>query len=740
MTGRRTAWWVAGLVGVFVVLALPWFQHLRTALPADDATEDAWLVLWVLEWVRHALGTAPSQLFDPPVNWPAPHQLAGSEHFLASQLAYVPLRWITGSAVAAANLTAWLSYVLAAVAMQALCVRLGIGSGAAFVVAVAYGFGWHGTPGRVHILQSQHLWLPLIALALDRLRQRANAGRATVVAVVVGAALLSSYHMAVYAGVATALWGTAELVRRDAGRGRYFVAAGLACAVAVAVLVVVSLPYLARPEARGEVDLVFSRWKTSHLAPQADDFQHADPLLVARTYLGCALGGGQRLACVPVDWLAERVWMLVLAGALAPFTLVLPLLLLAGVARAALARDRAVVWIGLWFVLAGLLLYGPESIDMGGMRIPFPRALVAASPARFIRESQRALVLSFFGAGLIAACGLDTVLARCARPLRPVLVAALTLMAVIRVPATLPSSAASSIDPIARWGRLAPVRWLDNPALGPDAASYRELAVVVAAAPGPLLDLPDTPDGAGVMGQTIHGQPSIDFYTGYLPPHVSMVQALIAALPDADALDDLIAMTGLRWIVLRPAVEWPAGDFERARAAFATHPRTVAVRPVGGFTVVELDPRSRHPEWFQSLAAGPRRGFSSLGTPLEKVPAAARLAMAVDPFVHAGAPTTVRLSLANTGPHGWPAAVPARPDAPMTVRLELGWSSRPDAIEVYTLRRDVPAGETLEQRIVTTAPDRSGRAILTVALVQVQGGELATARSDVDVLPPGGAQ
>jgi len=195
-------------------------------------------------------------------------------------------------------------------------------------------------------------------------------------------------------------------------------------------------------------------------------------------------------------------------------------------------------------------------------------------------------------------------------------------------------------------------------------------------------------------------------------------------------------MTGLRWIVLRPAAEWPdTAEFERARAAFAAHPRTVAVRPIGAFTVVELDPRSRHPEWFQSLAAGPRRGFSALGTPLERVPAAGRLTMAVDPPVRAGAPATVRLSVANTGPHGWPAAVPARPDAPMTVRLELTWSSRPDAIEVHTLRRDVPAGEALEQRIATTAPDRPGRATLTVALVQVQGGELATARSDVDVLP-----
>src|SRR5207244_270425 len=149
----------------------------------------------------------------------------------------------------------------------------------------------------------------------------------------------------------------------------------------------------------------------------------------------------------------------------------------------------------------------------------------------------------------------------------------------IHLPATSSSNGESPANLVARWGRLAPVRWLDNPAIGPDADSYGALAAVVHSAPGPLLDLPDTADGAGVFGQTIHGQPSLDFYTGYLPPHVSMVQALIAALPDADALDDLIGMTGLRWVVLRPAAgpraparRRPCGCRSRTRARTAGPP------------------------------------------------------------------------------------------------------------------------------------------------------------------------
>src|SRR5262245_27498163 len=99
--GRR-----ALLVGAVLVLALPWLGHVHTALPVDDASDDAWLIVWVLAWVRHVLATRPSALFEPPLNWPAPGQLAGSEHFLSNQLLFAPLQWATGSSIAAANLTA----------------------------------------------------------------------------------------------------------------------------------------------------------------------------------------------------------------------------------------------------------------------------------------------------------------------------------------------------------------------------------------------------------------------------------------------------------------------------------------------------------------------------------------------------------------------------------------------------------------------------------------------------------
>jgi hypothetical protein len=740
------------LVGVLLLLALPWLRHAWTALPADDAPEDAWLILWVLDWVRHALATSPGTLFDPPLNWPAPGQLAGSEHFLASQLLYVPLRWLTSSGVAAANLTALASYVLAALGMYALLVVLGIEPAAAFVVALAYAFGWQGRPGRLHILQGQHFYLPLGALVLHRLRDRPTPWRALAVGLVVAAGLLSSYHMAVYLTVGMTIWGTAEWLRAGDARAAYLGRAIGAGLVAVALLVVVSIPYLTRPEAHGDTELAYSRWKMTHLESDHDELANADALFVVRTLVGCAVGGGQGQSCIPVDWLADRQWTLAGAGALPPFALAIPLLVLVGFAEAARAASprRWVFLAGTAFVAAGVLLAGPARCTIGGIEVPLPPALVAASPARFIRVPDRALVLAFFGAALLMACGLDVALRRLGRPARAVVVALLVVSIGFRIPLS-PGVLASTGLPrtpweaLERWGRLSPVRYLENPALADDAPGYAALeATVSARGAGPLLDLPVAADGTAVVGQTLHRQPSICFYTGYLPAHVSMVESLIDALPDGAALDDLVDMTGLRWIVLRPAREWPSPE-ERARYADAlrAHPRVRRVEDVGGFSLVELDPTSHHPDWFRSLAAGPRHGFSALGTPLVRLPATADggVRLRAPARAVAGQPVSIDVALANRSIRGWPAAAPARPGVPASVHLELRWkdAAASSAPEVFELRRDVPAGETLEQHVTTAAPARPGTYRVEIALRQVDGADMSSpgnpARADVTVGP-----
>jgi hypothetical protein len=323
------------LLAVVLVLALPWLPHVYSKLPVDDASDDARLIVWVLDWVRHALGTSPRALFDPPLNWPAPGQLAGSEHFLSSQLLFVPLRWLTGSSLAAANLTALLSYVLAVLCMDVLLVALGVEPWAAFVAAFAYGFGWIGRPGRLHILQSQHFYVPLVALALHRLRARPTPWRA----------LCRRGARGRVAGRIT--WRSTPAWRAikaspspcAAGAGRY---AGRAVGQGSSRSRSSSWCRCSPAAARGarRVELAYSRWKMSHLESEHEELANGDVLFLVRSYVGCALGTGQSQSCVPVDWLADRVWGLEKAGALPLFLLVAPIFVLIGFADAARTASR----------------------------------------------------------------------------------------------------------------------------------------------------------------------------------------------------------------------------------------------------------------------------------------------------------------------------------------------------------------------------------------------------------------
>ena len=104
--GRRgAALSFAAYAVVLGVCAWPWLQVAAHSAPLGALVNaaDEWLVPWILGWVGHALATDPRHFLDANINYPAPGQLTGIEHFLSSQLLFAPVFWTTGNAVLAAN-------------------------------------------------------------------------------------------------------------------------------------------------------------------------------------------------------------------------------------------------------------------------------------------------------------------------------------------------------------------------------------------------------------------------------------------------------------------------------------------------------------------------------------------------------------------------------------------------------------------------------------------------------------
>jgi hypothetical protein len=580
---------LAAYAAVFAVLALPWIRRADEAVPTGTflvSTGDARLIIWALAWVTHALATDPTHLFDANINHPAPAQLTGSEHFLSSQLVFAPLYGLTGNALLAANLLALLSYPLGAFAMYRLLLALGCGGGPAWVGGLVLALGPLRVPGNLQVIQYLSFYLPLAALALTRLRGAPRTAPALALALVLTAGFFSAYYMAVMLSLAGLVWGAAEMIAAGRGRWRFAALAAGATALAGALLALVSRAYLGRLEAVGAdpVDLMSQGARLFAVYQDIPGIQALIPLILPDP------------SAYRPDMLRDPAFMARVTLAifrLAPLWYGAAPLVLAALGTAALAAPgevpRRLARRGLVLALLGtVLMLGPMQF-LGERRVYLPFVALGASPARFFRFPWRFAVLAGFGAALLAAAALEAARGLMAPRRHRALVAAAAVLVVLTRGASLVGGGFETVA-----GQSLPIYDV-----------VREAAA--AAGPGPLLELP-IGDGAGrsfewdaMVGSTRHWLPLVTGLTGYPPPHREFVVAAVRRLPETTALDALVAMTHLRWLLLRPRAEWTDAS---VRDGVLRLPGVTEVAARDGWTLARVDRTPRDAEPFAAIAAG----------------------------------------------------------------------------------------------------------------------------------------
>ncbi len=686
-----------------------WLPRAATAIPAASNLYDAQLIVWILAWVAHALGTDPGRLFDAPIDYPARAQLTGSDHFFSTQLLYAPVFGLTGNAVLAGNVVVMASYPLAALALNRLLRATGAGAGVAWVGGLLFALGPRRVPINLHVLQYPNLYFPLVALALVRLRARPDARAAGGLALAWTAGIFSSYYGAALVGLVAAVWGLCETFRVRDDRLRFVLVAGGVALAGGAGLVAFARPYLAR----GALE-------------SPDAFTPTGPL------------GLLAWAFVVQFYFAPRE---------IPFALLAGLGIAGGIAGGPAARRLAVP--GVVLVIAAVLVMGaPDGVALA----------LAATPLRFLRAVYRFDVVAAFGYVLLIAAGLETLRRAAGGRVTAVAVAGLAVLVAV-----------------SRGALLAPARAYEVPALARNAAVYREVARVARAeGGGPLLELPiygpadaalgvahrnDEPDA--MIGSTLHWLPLLNGYTGYHAPHRRLFIDTVYRLPRGDALDDLIDMTHVRWLLVRPAAEWKPASFHEFIGRLAAAPAVGRLQRIGDWALVRLDRVPAHPEWFAGLVAGRVPGRTLLGTPLAPLPAEAAVATvsarAPSTRVIVGWPVVLNLEVRNAGTVTWPVTAPPErnmrlnlvmggfPARPLTVRLRARWTAAGDEpefppLQEVELRHDLPPGETLHQDVYLTAPAHAGHYRLEVGVEQVDGARFdgpgnVPLRLDITVAP-----
>ncbi len=221
-------------VSTVVLMRRPTPHRVFHTLPSN--TGDSALVAWIMSWDVHALLTHPLELFNAPIFYPRSLTLAYSDLLLPVAPLYGLLHTVTGSFVAALNLTSLLLMVFTQAATYALAKRITGRDDAAIIAALAFTFSGYALAHWGHPQLQLLGMLPLGFLVLFRLLDAPTTRNAVVCGVVTAAIALGAlYYGALFAVCAAAV------VLGHAWAQRYRPKEGLWRGVAIAAIVAAAL-------------------------------------------------------------------------------------------------------------------------------------------------------------------------------------------------------------------------------------------------------------------------------------------------------------------------------------------------------------------------------------------------------------------------------------------------------------------------------------------------------------------
>jgi hypothetical protein len=223
---------VAACLAIYVLASVILGRHVLTHAGDSIANDagDPLLTTAILHWVATHVPYTDAW-YQLPIFYPSRDALTFSEHLLGVAVVAAPIEWLTGSAVAAYNITIVASFALSAAAMFALGFRLTRSVAASFVAGLAYGFAPYRMSQLPHI-QMEALWYA--PLALLGLHAYLETGRWWWLALYGAAWMLqgaANLYALVYLSVLIGLWCVWFVVARRRWRDLWAVAVATTLAV-----------------------------------------------------------------------------------------------------------------------------------------------------------------------------------------------------------------------------------------------------------------------------------------------------------------------------------------------------------------------------------------------------------------------------------------------------------------------------------------------------------------------------
>jgi hypothetical protein len=514
------SWRGVAVVLVFVALTavLTFPLSLEPGTRVLPLSADTRLFLWTLSWDVHALLHRPLRLFDANIFHPEPRTLAYSEHLVGSALVGAPFLLATDNPVLALNVVVLLSCVLSGAGTFLLARQLGISTAGAFVAGVIFAFA----PPRFTRLAQLHLatvqWIPF-CLAFVHAYLKGRRRRDLLVAIFFFTLQsVTSGHGGLFLFLALLTLGLLLVVRRALPPVRTLVRD---VGVAGIMLLALNLPFLV-PYFRVQHELGLRRT----IGAVYDWVPNAASFLASPTHVDQAL-----LSLVPsLERAVTDAKAYMFPGWLT--LLLMGALLVRRTTREQATRDTTGVGLGFYALLAGLSLWASLGPPFGLYTLLY-RLLPGFD---LIRVPSRLAILTLLAFAVLAGAGATRLLERLPTRSRSWGGAVLVLLVVAEF-AAFPLKApayAIEVGEVDRW---------------------------VAAQPKPFVvaELPVAPpsDAVGsarhnshyMLHSMLHWQPTVNGYSGFLPPRHEMLFDQLTRFPDEGSVRALEGL-GVNYLVM----------------------------------------------------------------------------------------------------------------------------------------------------------------------------------------------
>jgi hypothetical protein len=680
------------------------------------AAPDINLMLWILAWDWHALTTMPSKLFQANFFHPAPFARAGCEHMLGHLPIFGPVYALSGNPVLANQMNILLSIALCGTFMYALLRHWGVSRAAALFGGFVYAF----CPMRAYGASYEQLiavqYLPLALLFLDRTLTRVSGMAAVSFAGCLFLQLLCSYYtayMTVFAVSGYAI-GVLWVSRARLPRRGIVLAVGSALAAGLG-MVAVSLPYL--------------RLRDLGMAP---DYQQS-------FWLQVSAAGLWKNYLYPT--IAVREWGYKLDSGNSLYVGILPLAFaLAGLLRRRRAGKDPSAWapaatLGLTAACYVMAL-GPElALWHWSIPLPYSFALRVVPGFSALRGTSRFGFGVMLGIAALAGLGFD-------RAVRQLPARHSWWIA----PAALMMFGAGTAGEYDLFRTAYAVRSVKVGNEVP--AVYRALTQLP---PGAVLEVPIGGEEAlnGLLLEseymyysTVHWQPLLNGYAGYIPPTYRAVVALARSLPNRRSVEILARATGLQYVIVHFS-QLPDEQRERWAALLRPGSSPEGLRLISSFendSLFGLAEPAR-PDLMPAFIDFAVRSTTILGTPLQPLlddGRRASITLVQAPPSAAIFPVFIDVMLTNQSQARWP-ALASREDHLVTI--EGRWEDDAghaisDNFPVARVPYDLDPGQSVRVLLHVNMPGRVGPARLLVNLTQEGKWFLSPALSiRFDVLP-----